>query len=96
LIGSGEGTIDFFLQQSDGGLPATSNFYLDAGSGVSQIFAVDLNGDQIPDIVTSDGFNLTVILGDGGGTFGPPATYPINDYGPDFTVADLDGERRWR
>lgn len=55
------------------------------------LIATDINGDQLPDIVTADGTNKVKILtNNGSGTFNQ-TNGPLYESGYDLTVADFDG-----
>src|SRR5205814_2354780 len=70
-----------------------------AGTRPSDVQAADLNGDGKSDLIFSNyaADTISVVLGNGDGTFGPPAIYPTNQ-GPGFAgpsglaVADLNGD----
>jgi hypothetical protein len=73
-----------------------------------QVLVTDFNGDGVPDLAVSSGFDISgvsVFLGNGDGTFqdssfyptarvsGPLATGDFNgDYKPDIIAGDVDGE----
>ena len=54
----------------------------------------DLNGDGIPDIVTAnyDGSTVSVLLGNGDGTFQPYFNLPVGNACLRRQVADLNGD----
>ncbi len=54
----------------------------------------DLNGDGRPDLVTtnSDGNSVSVLLGNGDGTFSVQQTFPVGRSPRDVVVADLTGD----
>ena len=54
----------------------------------------DLNGDGRPDMVTtnSDGNSVSVLLGNGDGTFSVQQTFPVGRSPRDVAVADLNGD----
>jgi hypothetical protein len=57
--------------------------------------SADLNADGVPDLATvSVGGTawLSVLLGDGGGGYLPPTTYPLIIESMDLAVADFDGD----
>lgn len=93
LLGNGDGTFQPVVTfASGGGYPGT-------------IVVTDVNGDGVPDIVVanssgcygcSDGGRVAVLLGNGIGSFQPPAVYSSGGYnnfnGVSLAVADLDGD----
>ncbi len=57
----------------------------------------DLNGDGRPDLVIPNytlASNISVLLGDGDGTFGPRTDYPAGLGNVPVAIADLDGDGR--
>ena len=59
------------------------------------IQVADTNGDGIPDLVSSNGANIQVLLGNGNGTFrtGPGSTLATGDIGQ-FLLVDVNGDGR--
>ena len=55
-----------------------------------QVAIADLNGDGIPDLILSDGYILSVQLGNGDGTFGVETHYLAGQGLNTISVADLD------
>jgi hypothetical protein len=84
LLGNGDGTF------------RTGQMY---AVGDSPIFVAvgDLNGDKKLDLVVSnygygaDGF-ISILLGNGDGTFGPSTQYAMGSYPLGVTIADLNGD----
>jgi len=80
LLGNGDGTFQ----------PKRSLF---GGNFVEAIASADLNGDGIPDLMTSSfTSNMRVYAGNGDGTFGPEASYIGGRFGEFATTADLNGD----
>ena len=100
---SGSASYVYFLLGRGDGTFAGSTSYLAKGtvSGLGPALAVaDLNGDNKPDIVTTDdssGLSLYTLTGNGDGTFAPGATAPIGvtDAGePALVLAgDVNGDK---
>ncbi len=54
-----------------------------------------IDGDTVPDIVTVNGYTLSVVLGQGDGTFGPPILTDLESagvYASAVAAADFDGD----
>lgn len=64
------------------------------GSTPSPNEAADMNGDGIVDIVTANkvGDSISVLIGNGDGTFQPRVTYPAGDLPRGMAVLDMDGD----
>src|SRR5262249_23547065 len=102
LLGRGDGTF----------LPASSTLFVGAGStdASTALAAADLNGDGILDLVIQNPGSvsvisptMTVVLGNGDGTFGPPVQFSGSDGSPGgvpsggatptgVAVADFNGD----
>jgi hypothetical protein len=68
--------------------------------GSFRIRAADIDGDGIPDLVVGNGLfgapppaSIDVLLGKGGGTFGAPLSYPVDDPAA-VALADVNGDGR--
>jgi hypothetical protein len=85
LLGNGDGTFQVGASYS-----GYTNFL--------QIFAADLNGDDKLDLIilqpgATQGGTLTVLLGNGDGTFGAPTNYPISgNYLSGGALADMNAD----
>ncbi|MFN0008048.1 MAG: FG-GAP-like repeat-containing protein [Planctomycetota bacterium] len=81
--GTGTGLFDDFL-------PTT----FATGSTPSPNEHADLNGDGLLDMVTANtgGSNVSVLLGNGNGTFGPKTDYTIGNGPHGIAVLDVDGD----
>ena len=56
----------------------------------------DLNGDGKPDIVTANAYDgtISVLMGNGNGTFQPQETYAVGSRPYSVALADLTGDGR--
>jgi hypothetical protein len=85
FFGNGDGTFE-------------SPVLLDLGRNPSIIHCADLNNDGHQDLVilsdvsTSEDDLITVLLGNGDGTFGASQAYPIGKDPTDFVIEDLNGD----
>jgi hypothetical protein len=70
-------SVGIFFGAGDGTFVAGPSYTIDHGSGSSAILAADLNGDGILDLVASgcEGTCVSVLIGNGNGTFAPAQTY---------------------
>jgi hypothetical protein len=88
LKGNGDGS---FPVDPNTGLPITTTIPLPAGAKLAVV--ADLNGDGIPDIAVTGNDDVSVLLGNGDGTFQPPVTYSVPG-AYDITAADFSHDRR--
>ncbi len=90
--GPGNGNLEVLIGDGVGGfdlLPATR-----VGSGAFELRVRELNGDGIPDVVTSAPNGMYVLLGNGDGSF-QPAVFYVTEPGPflnSIAVGDVDGD----
>jgi hypothetical protein len=101
---AGGGILGELLGNGDGTFFAPGGSYGTGGQAVNQLVVADLNGDGIPDVVAAEDCDVSpgsctsgaaagVILGNGDGTFKPPAVYPLGQgYATAITVQDLNGD----
>jgi hypothetical protein len=72
--------------------------HYDIGGAASTIAIGDFNGDGIPDLVTGNGYStlrptsLSVLLGNGNGTFRRPVYSPLPGVATSLAVADFNGD----
>ena len=75
----------------------------EAGLGPQSVAIADLNGDGRPDLVTANkgvsgnpivGNTVSVLLGDGDGTFGPKTDFDTGSAPSSVAIADLDADGR--
>src|SRR5260370_448434 len=74
--------------------PATAAFKpLPVGSRPNSIVAGDFNGDGRLDLAVADGFSneVSVLLGNGDGTFQPQVTYAVGSYPVAMLAGDFNG-----
>lgn len=93
------GQLGVFLGRGDGGLAAQKSY--DAGSGLESLRVADLNGDGALDAVVTNGvFNssseqsVSVLLGNGDGTFRARQQFTAGPNPRAVDVADLNGDGR--
>ncbi len=90
LLGNGDGSF----------APAASSPFATDASYAYSVAVADVNGDGRPDIVTANSdppFNVTVLLGNGDGSFAPAAGSPfaVGAFNPgSVAVADVNGDGR--
>jgi len=100
---NGDGTAAVFLGNGDGTF--RSPVLYDSGApGANVVRVADVNGDGVPDLLVANGCfyycagggaltALSVLLGNGDGTFRPAVTYPTGGKESGWvTVADLNGD----
>jgi FG-GAP-like repeat/HYDIN/CFA65/VesB-like, Ig-like domain len=88
------GTISILTGKGDGTFAPSVNypFHLGTTTSIRCVLAADFNGDHNADLAVVDEFNWTVsvLLGNGNGTFQTPVDYPVG-FGPlGGAVADLN------
>lgn len=74
------------------GFPVTGPTYSTGGANPAGIAVGDLNQDGRPDLVTANvlGNNLGILLGQSGGAFQSPVTYPVPNRPVKVLLADLN------
>jgi hypothetical protein len=98
--------VSVLLNDGNGGLDETT--YDVGGNAPVDITIADLNGDNFEDIITVNQRRVSVLLGDGNGAFGAPASFDLatnysglvdvatgdldNDNDPDVIVGSADGD----
>ena len=96
LMGKGDGTFaaPTATETADGvGIPAPT--YV-TGNGSTSLAIADVNGDGIPDVLVSNFVDdsVSVLLGNGDGSFKPAVAVPVGS-GPVFVAAaDMNGDGR--
>ena len=100
VAGKTTGTISILLGVGDGTFGAHTDIDITAGASppvvaVPTAVAVgDFNGDGNQDIAVTDSAhnNVTILLGNGDGTFKPPVTYPTGNNPVALLAEDIDGD----
>jgi hypothetical protein len=91
-----EGTVSVLLGNGDGTFQTQQTFAL--GTEPISVAVADLNGDGIPDLAVVEAYSshnpgrVSVLLGNGDGTFQTQHTYAVSSYPVSVTVADLTGD----
>jgi hypothetical protein len=92
-------TVSVLLGRGDGTFRRQKTFHV--GADPNAVAVADLNGDGRPDIITANGGSgfypgdtVSVLPGNGDGTFQPQQTFQVGDYPDAVTVADLAGDGR--
>jgi hypothetical protein len=85
LLGNGNGTFHNAVNFNTGALPVPKS-----------VAVADLNGDGIPDLVTanSDSGDVSVLLGNGNGSFHNAVNFDPDSFPQAVAVADLNGDGR--
>jgi hypothetical protein len=67
---------------------------LEVGNSPEGVVVADLNGDQVPDLVTADRLDdqVSVLLGNGDGTFQAPVAFDTGNGSVAVATGDLDGD----
>ena len=88
--------VTVFLGNGDGTMQLVGNYSVSASGSVGPVSIVvaDLNGDGSPDLATANlnGNNISVLLGNGNGTFGLPATYSAGTNPYSIAAGDFNGD----
>jgi len=100
VANAGSGNVSVLLGKGDGTFHATVNF--DAGmAGPSSIYAGDFNHDGKPDLAvfTPGDFQnaagvVSILLGNGDGTFAAPRILTLTPHSSRLIVADFNGDKR--
>lgn len=98
VANSNDGTVSVLLNDGQGGFPMdkTKVGHYMTGTSPQSVVAVDVNGDHLVDLVVAnhDDNTLSVLLGNGDGTFAQPAKpVPSGGTGPQsVAVADVNDD----
>ncbi len=96
LAAAGSGGVSVLLGNGDGSFQNPVHYA--TGDGASFVVVGDVNGDGIPDLIVANtgsrqgGTTVSVLLGNGDGSFQPPQDYTVGA-GPSFlALGDLNGD----
>jgi hypothetical protein len=95
---AGSGDVSVLLGNGDGSFQAVASFPADASP--RSVAVADLDGDTVRDLVTVNRSlhawnppgSVSVLLGNGDGTFQASVSFPARDQPASVAVADLDGD----
>ena len=94
LFVDGSGLISVLLSNGNGTFQAPRTLY--AGPDPYTPAVGDINGDGKPDLIVSNGIKsgatVSVLLGNGNGTFLPRVTFAVGKYPSGVTVGDFNGD----
>jgi hypothetical protein len=94
VAAAGTGGVVLLANTGAGGLQTVVGY--PAGVAPQGASAADFNGDGVPDLVVANTSNavstVEVLLGIGGGAFGPPISYTAGAYPQDTGVGDFNGD----
>jgi hypothetical protein len=93
---SGSNTVSELIGNGDGSFRSHRDFPLELNPAFTAVW--DFNGDGIPDLVVAnagngaDSFVVSVLFGNGDGTFQPPVEYQAGEEPVSIVVADFNGD----
>jgi FG-GAP-like repeat/FG-GAP repeat len=93
-LNSGSGNVSILLGNGDGTFMTAVNFDLHPFAQPQSVATGDFNGDGRPDLAVSDtgGSTVSVLLGNGDGTFQPAVNVPVNASTVCVAVGDFNGD----
>jgi hypothetical protein len=80
------------LATSLAGFATFASYSLSSNSIATAIVAGDLNGDGIPDLAIANWYEVTVLLGNGNGTFQAPVNYSVSSPTESIVIGDFNGD----
>ena len=95
--GSDSKTFNITISAGNFPAPCPANTFVSgpaATTGLTpyKVAAADLNYDDVPDLVTTnlDGYSISVLLGQGNGSFSPKTDYDMGGYAAGVAIGDLN------
>ena len=88
-------TVSVLLGDDNGTFLSATHFPIAPGDFPTSVTTGDVDGDTFRDVVTANEIsnNVTVLMGNGDGTFDPAVPYPTNGLSPQsVAIADLDSD----
>jgi hypothetical protein len=97
VVNPGENTVSVFLGRGDGTFQAPRTYPVGASSSAPQTSAIvpgDFTGDGHLDLAVTncDDNTVSILLGNGDGTFQPQVTYPAGNGPGNLVVGDFNGD----
>ncbi|MGW6412828.1 FG-GAP repeat domain-containing protein [Streptomyces vinaceus] len=89
-------SVSVLLGNGDSTFNPAATYPIGTGTRPNSVVVGDLNGDNKPDLTTANfnGTSVSVLLGNGDGTFNPPASYPTGGSSVSVVVGDLNGDNK--
>jgi hypothetical protein len=92
---AGSGVVAILLGNGNGSFAAPVNYgFGGSGAGPESVTVGDVNGDGKPDLAVATSFSNTVsiLLGNGNGTFGLAVNYPVGAAPWSVAIGDMNGD----
>jgi FG-GAP-like repeat/IPT/TIG domain/FG-GAP repeat len=94
VVLAGDSTVYFMPGNGDGTFGSAVQFSTGAPSGNTNVAAGDFNGDGILDLAATNemGNSVSILLGNGDGTFQPHVDYPTGAFPEQVVTGDFNGD----
>jgi hypothetical protein len=91
-VNNGDDSVGVLLGNGDGSFQEQQNYSTGSGTYTTDVAIADVNNDGIPDIITANAGNdtVSVLLGNGDGTFGPPTLFDVGVAPYSVAVGDFN------